>query len=182
VSSSSFGDDEEDQCTPTDKIVLRVLKAIEDKNSQWKAWVNKGRISEKLPYVIAINTGEIVSAITNESPPLSAYTCLGFGGYVITFDNQGRGKASILPNPTIQRECGKVEDTMIFRKPEHSHLSGILLSGVNPFFRPRERGGFEFLHNTIANTEKRIPLGWFRQGKEYWVEDETLDCRSYDST
>jgi hypothetical protein len=159
---------------PWDQIVLRIRAAISEKSCQHASHVNSGIIDPAVPYVIAVNIGNIPGASVSDAPPTITRACLGINSLRVVFTPDRTSEVFLTQCDAIFKASKSPVDTRIFWDSEYSWLSGMLLSDVNAFRVPP--GTFQFLHNPGA--EQPVDRGWLPIGSEHWVEGDRI-CNHY---
>ncbi|MEN9582075.1 MAG: hypothetical protein RL641_29 [Candidatus Parcubacteria bacterium] len=112
---------------PEEKILLRIAQALRDKCSQYKARLADGRVSEKEPYVIAINTA---GAGHSEHLPRILMAVFGIGHQALRMRENGQRVASPTAfwtrRASIKKENGEEVDMTFFEKDENIGISAII--------------------------------------------------------
>lgn len=163
------------QIVPNEEIILRFRSAIASKYQRFMEFIASGPVEISDSFVIAINTKRILNIIPETEVPTIVQSVLPFGARqaridpkrmeVVDVGYQYRGE--------IIKQSGNPVSTTIFQDSEYSNLSAVWCSSVDCANAPSKFGSeFILVHNPNAN--KRIDLGTFRFGKEYWVEGSEL--------
>jgi type I restriction enzyme S subunit len=164
------------QDTPKDQIILRLTAAIKEKFDQYKKYRKKNIIGDKDCFVIAVNGGHVRSALPDPPPPYIVSSVFPFGDPVVTMDKKSMEliDCSFDYRDTITKRSGAPVPTNVFENEEYSGISAVLYSWFNVVNRPTQMGAeIEYVHNPLA-TKNRLPRGFFRFGREWWVESEEL--------
>ncbi|MBD2487629.1 hypothetical protein [Aulosira sp. FACHB-615] len=163
---------------PDEKIKLRYRSAIEEKyNKKYKNYLAKKIVKPEDCYIIAINGSSIPSARRELEIPRIIRSVLPFGNESINIDTE-----SGMPierfyqyQDSSRKQSGASVSTDIFFKEEYSGISAILFSCMDVLNRPNEFGDdFVLLHNPLAT--RQFPQGFFKLGREYWVDNSSLKC------
>lgn len=166
VEELSFHEDGNIEINATDeKIVLRLLSSLKDKNEKLTKYRLKNLISEKDPCIIAINAYELhkISLIRPNSPYiLKALFPIGDMQYNFSTENIFYDY-----NPFIKK--GEVEiPTRVFATNEYEYISAIIYSEVSAYCNEYELGyDYMIVHNPFAKNP--INSGVFKIGKEVVV-------------
>jgi len=181
---------------PDDEAKLRLFSIVRDKAKDRLRFVADGCVDRSASYVIAVNTGRMPH-VPDLEPPRIVRAMLGLGLPQVSMDLRSRALFDwrFQSQDNITRRSGKrvSVSTRIFLDPEPSDspdyagyegISGVLSSGITPFCElwfdhSRFVLGDDFclIHNPRAIS--RLPRGFLKVGREYWLDDDTgvLKCR-----
>lgn len=113
---------------PENEILLRITQVIKEKSRQYCRWYNSGSIDPDIPYIIAINTGEI-GRFDNPYMPYVLKALFGITyQYVCINPTESRPNNVWGSRESIQRSCGGEVAVNAFCNDALSHISGILFS------------------------------------------------------
>jgi hypothetical protein len=163
VEELSFNEDGNIKINATDeKVILRLLSSLKDKNEKFTKYRHKYLISEKDPCIIAINAYELhkVSLINpNSAYILNALFPIGDMQYNFSIDD-----ISYSYKPSINK--GEVEiSTKIFSTNDYEYISAIIYSEVSAYDYGYKLGyDYMIIHNPFAKNP--INSGIFKIGKE----------------
>jgi hypothetical protein len=173
--------DSEAQMVPSDKIILRMRSAIEDKYRKYCAYSEQNIIALKDAYVLAINGGMIPQSILETDPPriLSALFPLGSSYVTIETSTMKTINSSFHYTGNRAKESGAIVATNLFTSTFYSRISAVIFSLSNAANHPSavtEVGSdFTVIHNPYATNQ--IPPGTLPNGREYSVEGDDIVCR-----
>lgn len=108
---------------PWDQIVLRIRAAISNKSCQHASHVNSGIIDPAVPYVIAVNIGDIPGASVSDAPPTITRACLGVDSLRVVFALDKISGVFLTQRDAIFKASKSPVDTKIFWDSEYSWLS-----------------------------------------------------------
>ncbi len=117
---------------PEEKILLRITQSLNDKLHQYKKRIIDGRILERDPYIIALNTGELGYP---EHIPNILKAVFGIG--YLTLKMREKGLPITSPRPFWSKREGILKankasvGTIFFEKDESKNISAIIYSNFN---------------------------------------------------
>lgn len=169
---------------PEERIVLRYTTAIDAKHQKYIQYTNNknGNVIEKSePYIIAVNGGKVPYAWDSDDEiPYIVQAVLPFGSpnLEVNWDSPKESVAGYDNRPEIKKVSGKGIPTNIFLRKEYEGISGVIFSRVDiRQFRNKMGRDFIFVHNPLALN--KLPEGWLRVGREYRMEENSLECRRW---
>lgn len=149
---------------PEEKILLRLTNALDVKCR----FVPRGF---SLPYVIAINRGEL--QWPDMDLPYAAKALYGIGGAVISIPIGGsfeEATESHAERQYVDKANGAQVGTAFFFDPKNAGVSAVLYCWDSVLDCPREKdemgSNFFIFHNPLAT--HKIPVGYFHFAKEEW--------------
>lgn len=160
---------------PTEQILLRFTNALASKRNRYLAAYEKGIVTDRECYVLAVNSAGIPHASLGNTLPFFVQAFLPIGAPTVVVDRSTGNMVDsyYARRETIVKAKGGEVSTAAFLDPEFSFLSAVLHSGADWVNRPAVLGDdFIILHNPTA----RLPLArsifsWCRQ---YVFEDDEL--------
>jgi hypothetical protein len=163
---------------PEEKIVLRYTAAIDEKFKKFNLYKNK-IISESDPYIIAVNGNKVPYNSDDDGDiPYFVQAVFPYGLPRIQFDSDDPKKFTYGFNyrDHIMKISGSSVPTNIFLKDEYQGISGILFSNICIDKISGKMGNdFIFIHNNRAHN--KVPEGWLRVGREYRLNENSLEWR-----
>lgn len=167
---------------PEQQILLRLLTALSSKLMQFGQYRESGIVQESDSCVIAINGANVPYVIPDDYRlPYIVQAVLPFGPPTWQFDKEGKALVwrGHLYQGSVTKKSGTHVPTTAFLNPSNAWLSGVLYSRMNPLnMWRRTEDDLLFVHNCTATT-KRLPLGWFQSGREYWIERNQLQQKHW---
>lgn len=113
------------QDVPFDKMIFRITNVIKEKTSdKYKNWKNKKWFDSKMPFAIAVNTGDL-SWIEDPNIPNILKALFGFQFLKI---NKKTGRIGFSYRDEIYKLNGSPVPTKYFINTDYSFVSGILFS------------------------------------------------------
>jgi hypothetical protein len=156
---------------PDNQIKLRLLNAFVEKSRKYKKYIEKNWVGAKEPYIIAINAAQVPSASLEREIPRIVRSLLPFGYQVLHLDTKTLELVDTsheYQGAVIKASGTKIETTS-FLNAEYSGVSAIIYSCADVFNHPVEISKSLLLfHNPLALNP--IPLGFLKNGYEYWVD------------
>lgn len=170
---------EEHGLIPENKIVLRFQAGIWDKFVKAEKYLQNGIMSTQEAYIIAINGYNIPYAENDDAIPYAIQAVLPLGLPTVTINHQTGEIVSknYAYRPNIEKKSGTKISTTTFLGSEYSVISGILYSNASVYNLNDTKNDFVFLHN--PNALNPLSKGWFKVGREYWVENENFKCKTW---
>jgi hypothetical protein len=143
----------EAQEIPTEKILLRLTNALDEKRKRYRAAVTKGIIGAQDAYVLALNTRGVPYAFLGDEVPYFVRAFLPFGP--LTMDIDTRTLEATEPFSEYRAAIRKAKGTEIptrwFLDGSANFCSAVLHSAVDYANFPDELGAdFAVLHNPTA--------------------------------
>lgn len=181
-----FGLDDETEyqasSVPSEQIMLRFTKSINDKISQYKKYMEEGTVREDDPFLIALNGYDVGYDLLEQSNcPRIVRSLFGIGLPQVRFRSSDKGVEAISRGfqhqPFIKKLSGSKVSTSIFTDPDNAGISGLIYSCVainclrnwNLQSDPIPLGGdFLLIHNPYATNP--IAQGWLKRGREFLAE------------
>lgn len=160
---------------PTEKIILRLTNAIDEKYKKYQNYKKEGIIKSDDIYVIAINGGRIPKSIMEQNIPYIVKAVLPFGNQVVTLDRKSHKivDSQYEYKDTITTAKDSPVSTNIFQNVDYNGISAVLYSHMNVVNRPNGIGvEVHIVHNPLA--DNKLPHGIFPFGIEWWVEGKEL--------
>jgi len=158
---------------PDDQIKLRLINALNEKKKKYDGYRNKNWINVKDRYIVAINAALVPSARLETEIPRIIRALLPFGHQVLSFNKETANIVDISYNSqeTVVKASGKGVETTSFLNPQFSGISAVIYSCADVLNYPTEISkSLLIFHNPLA--ENPLPLGFLKNGYEYWVEDQ----------
>jgi hypothetical protein len=160
---------------PVEKILLRFTNALAEKRQRYAAALDKGIVSPKDHYVLAINSEGIRHAPDHPSMPYFIQAFLGYGPLTAVIDTKSGEVIDTFHQyrPEVTKLSGASVSTNIFLEPNASFCSAVLHSGVDCTSHPERLGGdFYVLHN--PNAQHPLEEAVFDWCKQYFYRDGRL--------
>jgi hypothetical protein len=158
----------------TERILLRLRSAIEEKWRKHAEWLKKGTVLDSEPYLIAINGGYIPGADTwspsGSKVPHIVQAVSRLGAPYVRVDREtgevlDRGYCD---RPAVIKESGEPISTGIFLEPGYEGISAILFSAARVLDLPLPGSDFIFVHHPAPRCT--MASGWLTVGYEFWYE------------
>ena len=163
-----------------DKIVLRFSSAIRDKYLKYREYVNSGLISNREPFLIAVNGSNIPHC--HDDPEVVPYamqavTPLGLPQVIFEPNTNRVIEEGFENRPRITKHSGSAVSTNIFLDDSFNLISGLLFSNAHPFYiSSANLNTVSLLHN--YSPINRLPDGWFGSRREWLiVKDESVHLK-----
>jgi len=139
------------QDVPVDKMILRITQAIKDKAlDQYENWKSKNWFDSKIPYVIAINTGDLAH-VEDSSMPNVLKALFGFQFMQINIKSGATNFSHRNEVPKTNNEPVLVN---YFVSQDFSFISGVLFSDKTVLNHPENLGDdCIFVNNPFANNQ-----------------------------
>jgi len=136
------------QDVPVDKIILRITQSIKYKSlEQYKNWKNKKWFDLKMPFVIAINIGDL-GHVDDSSMPNTIKALFGFQFMRININTK---KTDFTHRNVIEKTEKKPVPVNYFACPDFDFISGVLFSDKNILNHPKIIGDdCIFVNNPFA--------------------------------
>jgi type I restriction enzyme S subunit len=162
-----------------EKIVLRFCQAIKSKHEKHNEYIGNGLLKESDPFLVAVNGARIPNAETDQGTvPYPIQAVLPVGLPTVTIDKGTLQKVGegFQYRDVIVKKSSSAVPTDIFLNPKYESMSGLLFSGVHPFyFQEVSLKPVSLLCNPLQ--KNHVPTGWLRAGREWWIEDHHLNLR-----
>ncbi len=161
------------QKVPSEKIILRLRSAIEEKYiNKYQQYYQKKIVAENDVFVIAINGCQLPHANADHYPPHIVRSVFPIGNEQLLIDKKSMKitDSGFEYRDNVKKNSGAVISTSVFFDDRYSKLSGIIYTRVdagNP--TPMMGQDFVFIHNPIATNP--LPKGFFKFGEEYFAVD-----------
>jgi hypothetical protein len=134
---------------------------VRTKNDKYAKDRRKNIVGPSDPYVLALSGGDLDLADL-DSGPRPAFI-----------------KAVLSPDKTLRTADGRAVHTDAFLQKDYDGISGILFSPWSITNAPDCLGNdLMFLHNPLALNP--LPVGTFRFGREFWMDQSTGELREHD--
>jgi len=163
---------------PEEQILLRYTSAIKEKYEAYQKYVENNVISALDPYVIAVNGGKVPYSFIRDRIPRIIKAVLPIGPYSTTInpDTLEIISSGYSYRPEIEKKSGSPVPTNVFLDEKYAGISGVLFSNILVTSAGGATGeDFVFFHNRDA--DNRVPKGWLKLGREYWLENDRLHER-----
>ncbi len=136
------------QDVPVDKMILRITQAIKDKAlNQYKNWKNKEWFNPKMPFIIAINTGDLSHA---EDPSMPNVLKALFGFQFMQI-NIKTGETNFSYRNKVKKTNNESVSVNYFTNENLSFVSGVLFSNKTVLNHPKNIGeDCIFVNNPFA--------------------------------
>ena len=137
------------QDVPVDKMILRITGVIKDKAlDQYKNWKNKKWFDSKMPFVIAVNTGDL-SHVEDPSMPNVLKALFGFQFMQI---NVKTGIINFSHRDKVEKSNKEPIPVNYFINNDFSFVSGVLFSDKSVLNHPENIGeDCIFVNNPFAD-------------------------------
>jgi hypothetical protein len=136
------------QNVPFNKMVLRITQAIRNKALNYQCWKNKKWFNLKMPFIIAINTGDL-SHIEDPSVPNVLKALFGLRFLQI---NINTGVINFLYRDKVYKLNNKPVPVNYFTNEDFSFVSGVLFSDKLVLNHPENIGeDCIFVNNPFTN-------------------------------
>jgi hypothetical protein len=138
---------------PNEKLVLRYLNSISEKQRQHASWLKQRTVSPDDAFVIAINPKRLGHEMGDTSPPRILQAAFALGSPYIVIDQKTSKpvEAGYQFRDEIAKASGSAVSTGVFHQTEYSGLSGLLCSRVDVVNQPEKMGDeFQFVPNPEA--------------------------------
>ena len=182
LGQSEEAQEKEDEAmdVPDEQIKLRLLNAFSVKSEKYKHYRRKNWITDKEPYIIAINAAQVPLSSCEREIPRIIRSLLPFGDEVLYFDRETLKTIKSIHNyqGVVIKKSGTEIETTSFLNIEHSGISAIIYSCADVFnYRSRIGESLLLFHNPKAMNP--LPLGFLKKGCEYWIEDQHLRSKNW---
>jgi hypothetical protein len=135
------------QDVPTDKMILRITQAFNDKVSKYKRWQNKTWFNSKTSYIIAVNTADLEHP-EDDSMPNVLKALFGFQYLQI---NMETGAKNFSHRKIMYKTNNESVDVNYFLNSEFDFVSGVIFSSKNVLNHPEKLGDdCIFVNNPFA--------------------------------
>jgi hypothetical protein len=163
------------QTVPVEKIILRYTAALEEKRSKFRAYREKGLVSNDDTCVIAISGAHLAPrGGYGDTIPYIVRAVLPFGNQYVSLDKKTLeivGSGYTLQE-NIKKASGTAIPTTAFLNGDYDAIAAVIF-GPSGIGNTPQRLGIDLItvHNT--RSKHRLPLGYLNRGFEYWlVESE----------
>lgn len=135
------------QEVPVDEIILRITQAIKDKQEQYKNWKRKKWFNDKIPFIIAVNTGVFEYNECSSIP----YVLKALFGIHHEQINTKTGETGFSFRNEITKSSGKPVPVNCFKSNDFKFVSGVLYSNKRVLNHPEKIGeDCIFVNNPFA--------------------------------
>jgi len=165
---------------PQDKIILRIQNSIDLKKQQYFDWINKNKVNENEPFILAINGSELPFARTERKLPLILRAISQFGDQYFTFSKENFEviDQGYHYEDSVTKSSGTVINKNIIEDEKYNFISAFLYSCVDPLNRPENMGDdYILIHNPLAMN--KLPIGFLKLGREFYREENQLKNNDY---
>jgi hypothetical protein len=148
-----LGDDPVVSTVPNEKIVLRYLNSISEKQRQYASWLRAGTVSAEDAFVIAINPKQLGHELADSSPPRILQAAFQIGAPYLVIDQKTAKTigAGYQFRDKIAKAAGKPVSTGVFLQDDSRGLSGLLCSRIDAVNQPVKMGDdFQLVPNPRA--------------------------------
>ncbi len=134
---------------PVDKMILRITQAIKNKAlNQYEKWKSKNWFSDKIPFIIAINTGDL-QHVDDPTMPNVIKALFGFQFMQI---NIKTGATNFSHRNTIEKSNNEHVPVNYFTNKDFPFVSGVIFSDKTVLNHPDDIGeDCIFVNNPFAN-------------------------------
>jgi hypothetical protein len=146
---------------PNDKLVLRYLNSISDRQRQYRGWLEKGIVKPDDAYVMALNPRKIGFEHADTDPPRILQAAFAIGSLYAAIDRETMKvtRTGYQFRDSIAKEGGASVSSGLFHRKEYSNLSGLLCSRVDPVNRPELMGhDFQLVPNPEAGSSRTVSV------------------------
>lgn len=169
---------------PVDQMILRLTTSLYDKKKTYDEYLKKGIVTEKDPFVIAINR----SSFMHPDPmlPLVIKCLFGVGDLVMKFPintvtggpvRGAKSTTSWSGMPVLKKRTGGDVSMLFFENPENVGISAVMYtidSIINSPSKPELMGeNIVTIHN--PNAKNPIPQDFIVFGEERMAKDDHLE-------
>jgi type I restriction enzyme S subunit len=172
---SEDGFDENGFETIDESVILRYTSVINEKFRKYEQYLNKGIVSNREPFLIAVNGSRVAFSLPDNNPPDMipniVKAVMPFGNYTIVVDRETNQivKDGYHYRNDIIKSTGNRVSTDVFLSQEYAGISAILFSNIDISNLPEKFGDdLLFFRNPIALNP--LLAGWLRRGIEYRLE------------
>jgi len=162
---------------PDDKIRLRLLAGIDAKAKRLQGYLASGLVGTDEPFVIAVSGGLVPSARLESSVPRIVRAVLGIGPLTLFLDRETLETLDSRHEyePELKKENKSSVRTDLFHVPAGDSISALMYGSADVLNQPDAVGqDLILIHNPRALN--RLPRGFIRRGREYWLDGESLNC------
>ena len=152
------------QDVPVDKMILRITGVIKDKAlDQYENWKSKTWFNSKIPFVIAVNTGDL-SYVEDPSMPNALKALFGFQFQQI---NVKTGASNFSYRDKIEKLNNEPVPVNYFINKDFSFVSGVLFSDKSVLNHPENISedcifvNNPFADNPVDKSFSDLFNGWF---------------------
>jgi len=155
---------------PNEKILLRYTNSIDSKIQQYKRWVDKSILSDRDPFVIALNPKIIDFEYADTNPPRLLQTVFAIGAPYVSINPQTLDMISSGYQQRTEIVKGRKQiETALFLRDEYKMVSAALCSRIDVSNQPPEMGAdFELAFNPLARNP--LPHDLPIKGNKYIAE------------
>lgn len=139
------------QEVPDDKMIMRITQVIKDKAlNQFENWKNKNWFDPNMPFVIAVNTGDL-DYVEESSMPNVLKALFGFDELQVNLRNRN---TSYSTRHSVIKENGKFIPVDYFIREDFSFISGVIFSSKSVLNHPESIGeDCFFVNNPYASNK-----------------------------
>ena len=169
--------------SPVNEFILRLRHAIEEKKKKYDSDVDKGIISSDDIYIIGINSKRAALIPWDSELPSIVKSVYPMGNPIVSLNNnilEIREETRHEYRNNIQKKSGSLVSTDVFLDTNYEGISAVIYSNVNCANKPDKFGSdFILIHNAVA--KNKLNLGFFKFGREYWIENGELKSYNHKS-
>jgi hypothetical protein len=163
------------QDVPNEKMVLRYLNSIAEKQKQHASWLAQGIVSPEDAFIIAINPRRLGHEVADTHPPRILQAAFPLGNPYVAIDpNTAKPvETGYQFRDAIDKASGAAVSTGIFLLKEYAPVSGLLCSRVDVVNQPTDVGS-DF--QLVPNPKATVPLPTeFRLKGTYFLIERAKD-------
>lgn len=156
---------------PNEKMILRYLNSISEKQRQHEAWVRQKLVAEHDAFVIAINPRRLGHEMADGHPPRLLQAAFALGHQYVVLDQKTLKQvdSGFHVRTAITKASGSDVATGVFEQDRYANVSGLLCSRIDAVNQPAEMGrDFQLLPNPNAKTS--LPAAFRLPGTYFEVE------------
>jgi hypothetical protein len=153
VKFARLGEEPAVQTAPNEKIVLRYLNSISEKQRQYASWLENQVVAAEDAFVVAINPRQLRHEIADTDPPRILQAVYPVGPPYISLDPHTSRPVDVghIFRDTIKRQSGSEVPTGIFLLDGYTNVSGLLCSRIDAVNQPETMGAdFQLVENRRA--------------------------------
>jgi len=157
ISVASNGKELKFQDVPNEKMLLRYLNSISEKQRQHASWLAEGIIAPEDSFVVAINPRRLRHEVADSDPPRILQAAYPVGSAYAAIDpaTSKMVDSGYMFRDAIQKSSGAEVPTGVFLLREYGTLSALLCSRVDAANQP-DKMGADF--QLVENRKAKAPL------------------------
>jgi len=163
------------QDLPIRECLLRLTQAVTDKQERLNCYVQRGIVSEKDAFVVAVSACALnqFGSLLEWPQPVMLRVLAGAGDLAIPLSKNSKPYSK--RQETTVRDSGSLVNLSLFYSDEFSSVAGVLYSNQDPLNAPiAPEESFEFFLNPKSKAEVKVPLT-LMQRMPTWSEDRSTE-------